>query len=57
MRKDLLDWEQALTLAKRLAPDEMSYIYLEYGNQLEMDGNSLIIQLTFRQIWGSAFII
>ena len=38
MRKDLLDWDQALSLAQKLAPEEISSIYLEYGNQLEMDG-------------------
>ena len=38
MRKDLSDWDQALSLAQKLAPEEMSLIYLEYGNQLEMDG-------------------
>lgn len=38
MRKDLLDWDTALSLAQKLAPEEISLIYLEYGNQLEMDG-------------------
>ncbi len=38
MRKDLLDWDTALNLAQKLAPEEISLIYLEYGNQLEMDG-------------------
>lgn len=38
LRKDLLEWEQALVLAKKIAPEEISAISLEYGNQLEMDG-------------------
>ena len=35
MRRDLLQWEDALKLAKVLAPEEISYISREYGQQLE----------------------
>jgi WD repeat-containing protein 19 len=38
MRKDLFDWEQALLLAGRFAPEDTSALCLEYGSQLEMDG-------------------
>ncbi|OQR75032.1 WD repeat-containing protein 19-like [Tropilaelaps mercedesae] len=37
MRRDLLHWEQALQLAKHLAPDEMPY--REYAQQLELAGD------------------
>jgi tetratricopeptide (TPR) repeat protein len=35
---DILDWDQALALAKRYAPEYTSQISLEYGGQLEIDG-------------------
>ena len=39
MRRDLLQWEQALTLADRLAPGETPTISREYGQQLEFTGD------------------
>eukprot|EP00118_Oscarella_pearsei_P011922 m.83949 g.83949 ORF g.83949 m.83949 type:complete len:1349 (+) comp36373_c0_seq7:62-4108(+) len=39
MRRDLLHWEQALKLAKNLAPDQMPYISREYAQQLEFMGD------------------
>ena len=38
MRRDLLQWEQALTLAKSLAPDQLGTISREYAQQLEFKG-------------------
>lgn len=35
MRRDLLHWDQALQLAKKLAPDQVPYISREYAQQLE----------------------
>lgn len=35
MRCDLLQWEQALQLAKRMAPELVAYISKEYAQQLE----------------------
>ena len=35
MQRDLLNWNQALNLAKTLAPDQVPYISREYANQLE----------------------
>jgi len=35
MRRDLLHWDQALELAKALAPHEISFISKEYAQQLE----------------------
>ena len=35
MRRDLLHWDQALELAKALAPQEISFISKEYAQQLE----------------------
>ncbi|XP_003739210.1 WD repeat-containing protein 19 [Galendromus occidentalis] len=37
MRRDLLHWEQALQLAKHLAPEEMPF--REYAQQLELSGD------------------
>lgn len=45
MRRDLLNWDQALELAKALAPDEIPHISKEYAQQLEFMGdypNSLL---------------
>ena len=39
MRRDLLQWEQALSLAARLAPGEMATISREYATQLEFTGD------------------
>ncbi|XP_063240827.1 WD repeat-containing protein 19 [Bacillus rossius redtenbacheri] len=39
MRRDLLQWDQALQLAARLAPEETPYIAREYAQQLEFVGN------------------
>ncbi|XP_019617748.1 PREDICTED: WD repeat-containing protein 19-like [Branchiostoma belcheri] len=39
MRRDLLHWDQALQLAKRLAPDQIPYISKEYAQQLEFTGD------------------
>jgi WD repeat-containing protein 19 len=39
MRRDLLHWDQALSLAKRLAPDQIPYISKEYAQQLEFTGD------------------
>nr|KAJ3420801.1 WD repeat-containing protein 19 [Polyrhizophydium stewartii] len=39
LRRDLLEWDQALTLAARMAPEEVPVIAREYAIQLEMDGN------------------
>ncbi|KAH3756601.1 WD repeat membrane protein [Pelomyxa schiedti] len=38
MRRDLLHWDQALSLAKALAPDLLPVISIEYANQLEFKG-------------------
>lgn len=38
MRRDLLQWEQALTLAKTLAPNQIPLISREYAQQLEFKG-------------------
>ena len=35
MRRDLLHWDQALKLAKTLAPAQIPYISKEYAQQLE----------------------
>ena len=35
MRRDLLHWDQALELAKSLAPNQIPYISREYAQQLE----------------------
>lgn len=35
MHRDLLHWERAIELARRMAPDEMPFISREYGQQLE----------------------
>lgn len=37
LRRNLMQWEQALTLANTLAPDEVTVIAKEYGQQLEMN--------------------
>nr|XP_054756020.1 WD repeat-containing protein 19-like isoform X1 [Lytechinus pictus] len=39
MRRDLLHWDQALKLAKTLAPEQIPYISKEYAQQLEFTGD------------------
>ncbi|XP_076036473.1 intraflagellar transport protein Oseg6 [Oratosquilla oratoria] len=39
MRRDLLHWDQALHLAKKLAPEQIPYISREYAQQLEFTGD------------------
>jgi WD repeat-containing protein 19 len=39
MRRDLLHWDQALQLAKNLAPDQIPYISKQYAQQLEFTGD------------------
>ncbi|XP_020625534.1 WD repeat-containing protein 19-like [Orbicella faveolata] len=39
MRRDLLHWDQALELAKNLAPEQIPYISREYAQQLEFTGD------------------
>ncbi len=41
MRKDLLEWERAMTLAVNLSPADVPYICREYANQLEFQGDYL----------------
>ncbi|CAB0013622.1 unnamed protein product [Nesidiocoris tenuis] len=36
MRQNLLQWDQALQLARNLAPEQVPYTSLEYANQLEL---------------------
>lgn len=38
MRRDLLQWDQALHLANKLAQEQIPYISKEYGQQLEFTG-------------------
>lgn len=35
MRRDLLQWDHALQLAKKMAPEQIPYISREYAQQLE----------------------
>ncbi|XP_060531606.1 WD repeat-containing protein 19 isoform X2 [Cylas formicarius] len=39
MRRDLLQWDEALRLAKKMAPEQISMISREYAQQLEFLGN------------------
>ncbi|EFA01913.1 WD repeat-containing protein 19 isoform X3 [Tribolium castaneum] len=39
MRRDLLQWDQALQLAKKMAPEQIALISREYAQQLEFTGN------------------
>ncbi|KAL8576385.1 hypothetical protein ACOMHN_048952 [Nucella lapillus] len=39
MRRDLLQWDSALQLAKALSPDQIPFISKEYGQQLEFTGD------------------
>ncbi|CAG5102206.1 Similar to Wdr19: WD repeat-containing protein 19 (Mus musculus) [Cotesia congregata] len=39
LRRDLMEWEQALTLAQKFKPDEIPFISQEYAQQLELTGN------------------
>lgn len=38
MHRDLLNWEKALSLAARFAPEELPYVSREYAHQLEITG-------------------
>ena len=39
MRRDLLQWNQALQLAKSLAPEQIPFVSKEYAQQLEFTGD------------------
>ncbi|XP_018332353.1 WD repeat-containing protein 19 isoform X2 [Agrilus planipennis] len=39
MQRDLLQWDHALELSKKLAPDQLPFISREYAHQLESIGN------------------
>ncbi|XP_076760750.1 intraflagellar transport protein Oseg6 [Xylocopa sonorina] len=39
LRRDLMQWEQALNLAQKLKADEIPFIAREYAQQLEFTGN------------------
>ncbi|KAJ8679660.1 hypothetical protein QAD02_015447 [Eretmocerus hayati] len=39
LRRDLMQWVQALTLAQNLKPEEIPFIAREYAQQLEFTGN------------------
>ncbi|CAG0902490.1 unnamed protein product, partial [Darwinula stevensoni] len=39
MRRDLLQWDQALQLARKLSPDQIPFISREYAQQLEFMGD------------------
>ncbi|XP_076359241.1 WD repeat-containing protein 19-like isoform X2 [Tachypleus tridentatus] len=39
MRRDLLHWDQALHLARKLAPEQIPFISREYAQQLEFTGD------------------
>ncbi|XP_046624059.1 WD repeat-containing protein 19 isoform X1 [Neodiprion virginianus] len=39
LRRDLMQWEQALNLAQKLKPEEIPFIAREYAQQLEFTGN------------------
>ncbi|XP_025602592.2 WD repeat-containing protein 19 isoform X2 [Athalia rosae] len=39
LRRDLMQWEQALNLAQKLKPEEVPFIAREYAQQLEFTGN------------------
>ncbi|XP_012288065.1 WD repeat-containing protein 19 [Orussus abietinus] len=39
LRRDLMQWEQALSLAQKLKPEEIPFIAREYAQQLEFTGN------------------
>eukprot|EP00940_MAST-03C_sp_MAST-3C-sp2_P000948 g948.t1 len=38
MRKDLLQWDHAIKLAKTIAPEQVPFISIEYAQQLEVKG-------------------
>ena len=39
MRRDLLQWDSALQLAKALSPEQIPFISKEYAQQLEFTGD------------------
>ncbi|XP_074649650.1 WD repeat-containing protein 19-like isoform X1 [Tubulanus polymorphus] len=41
MRRDLLHWDEALKLAKALAPEQIPFISKEYAQQLEFTGDHI----------------
>ncbi|XP_075260010.1 WD repeat-containing protein 19-like isoform X2 [Convolutriloba macropyga] len=49
MRRDLLNWETAMTLAQNLSPEDLPYISREYANQLEFQGDYLTALQHFEQ--------
>lgn len=49
LRTDLLQWEQALSLAKRLAPKEIPLISLQYAQYLESNGKATEALEMFKQ--------
>ncbi|XP_017769670.1 PREDICTED: WD repeat-containing protein 19 [Nicrophorus vespilloides] len=49
MRRDLLQWDQALQLAKKMAPDQIPQISREYAQQLEFTGNYTEAYLHFEK--------
>jgi hypothetical protein len=42
MRRDILNWDQALNLAKTLAPEEVPYVSKEYAQQLEFTYDEML---------------
>ncbi|XP_063720528.1 WD repeat-containing protein 19-like isoform X2 [Symsagittifera roscoffensis] len=49
MRRDLLHWETAMTLAQNLSPEDLPFISREYANQLEFQGDYLNALQHFEQ--------
>jgi hypothetical protein len=47
LRRDLLQWDQALQLANTLAPEEVPIISREYAQQLELKGDDYTFSLFF----------
>ena len=48
MRRDLLQWEQALRLAQSLDPSQISHICTQFAQQLEFKGSCLRNVCTFQ---------
>lgn len=49
MRRDLLQWDQALRLAETLAPDQVPEISLEWAKQLELRGDAARALKTYKE--------
>lgn len=49
MRRDLLQWDQALELAKKMAPEQIGLISREYAQQLEFIGNYSEAQMHYEK--------